>query len=249
MARYTKIAKWKPIPVNFNAGRGGKKVLAFVIHSAVGSANGAFARFSNPAQKASTHFMIRQTGEIIQYVDTANTAWANGVCNRFGGPDPQVPWLPDYYNKRLGPNYVTISVELEGGAEPNVREPLTPPQYIGLRRLTANVLEEEGLGTALRHVNLLEHNQITATACPSGRVPWHRLISDEKAEEEEDNMAWIAKVANGQKRYLVTLGNGTLSKWHIPNPKIRRDLEKMLGTKTVDLDQTTLNKIEDRAKP
>lgn len=224
-------------------------MLAVVIHSAVGSAANAFRRFSAPGT-ASTHFMIHKTGRIDQYVDTADTAHANGVRNRLGGPDPRVLWLPDYYKAGTpSPNRVTLSVEMEGGAEPNVTEPLTAPQYGALRRLTRSVFRKEGLGTAQRHVNLLEHNQISATACPSGRIPWNRLIPDVNTLEEEDQMAWIAKVKNGQKRYLVTLGNGSLSKWHIPNPTIRKDLEKMLGLETMDLDQSTLNRIEDRVKP
>ena len=239
MARYP-IAKWQPIPVNFNAGRGGKRVLALVIHSAVGSADGAFRRFSNPTQKASTHFMIRQNGEIIQYVDTADTAWAMGICNRWGGPDPQVPWLPEYFNKQPGPNYVTLSVQLEEGRPDNFSGALVAPQYAALKRLTASVLREERLGAARRHVNLLEHNQISAAACPSIRVPWDRLIADVNAEEEED-MAWIVKVRDGQAQYLVTLVNGSLHKRRIPNVAVRKDLEKMLGTQTVQVDARTLD--------
>ena len=42
--------------------------------------------------------------------------------------------------------------------------------------------------------NLFEHREWTATACPSGRIPWARLIADLEAASgraaEREVMAW-----------------------------------------------------------
>lgn len=191
MSRYSD-ALWKPVP-EFYPGRRGYRVESFVIHSAVGYAAAVYARFTQPPVDASTHFLVLQSGEVWQFVDTGDTAYANGTPNRVGGPDPQVPWLPLYYSidpvTGIGvPNFVTISVEMEGGPMGNESEPWTEAQYAALVKLTRWVLAEHGLGPAERHVNLLEHNQISATACPSNRNQWDRLIAD--VNTMEDDMAW-----------------------------------------------------------
>jgi hypothetical protein len=40
------------------------------------SLNGVWGHFCNPATKASAHFCISKEGEIWQFIDTANRAWA-----------------------------------------------------------------------------------------------------------------------------------------------------------------------------
>lgn len=164
MARYSAFG-WTPIQRGFSRGRRGQKVIALVIHSAVAQDRSTHATFASGI--ASTHFIVHQNdtnGPGHQFVDTNNTAWSNG--NRL-------------WNQR------TVTTELEGGRKPNYSEPLTSYQYQELVKWVYWSLKEHGLGRAKRGVivngvlkegNLLEHNQIVGTACPSGRVVWAPLI-------------------------------------------------------------------------
>ena len=204
-------ADWVP-SIAYSSGRSGIAIRAFVIHSAVG--HGRPARFFPLRNEASSHFWIAQDGRVEQYVDTFNSAWANGELNRVSGPDPRVPWLRDVYREIGGiggPNRATISTELEGGGEGNYSEPLTDPQFESLVELTRWVLEEHNLGPPIRHINLLEHNQISATACPLNRVPWARLIARLEGggllSQEADSIRRELKAANdAQNMILVELG-------------------------------------------
>lgn len=45
------------------------------------SLGGVWSHFNNPATKASAHFCISKKGEIWQFVDTDDRAWAQGVGN------------------------------------------------------------------------------------------------------------------------------------------------------------------------
>lgn len=162
MARYPEFPS-TPAGSAFSRGRAGERIKALVIHSAVGSDAATHATFASG--RASTHFIVHKDGTGHQFVDTNDTAWATG--RRF-------------WNRR------TVSTELEGGPLSNVSEALTTKQYAALVKWAFWSLKTHGLGRPERGVitgstitgNLLEHNQIVATQCPSGRVPWTRLIRD-----------------------------------------------------------------------
>lgn len=79
--------------------------IAIVIHTMGGTLPGCDSWFQNPQSQVSAHYGIGQdTGEIHQYVQEQDTAWANGVLesgNRwFGTPG-------------VNPNAETISIETE----------------------------------------------------------------------------------------------------------------------------------------
>jgi hypothetical protein len=71
----------KPITVNFNQGMM-STLQGLVIHITDGkdkklpNLSGLWSQFSNPATRVSAHFGISKKGEIWQFVDTANRAWA-----------------------------------------------------------------------------------------------------------------------------------------------------------------------------
>jgi N-acetyl-anhydromuramyl-L-alanine amidase AmpD len=173
-------ARWTPSN-EMSVGRAGQPIIAVVDHSAVGPRSAVIARFTQPPLDASTHFLVNQNGSVDQFVDTDDTAWANGTLDRSGGPDPAVGWLADYYrviDNVGGPNRVTISIEWEGGAQGNEHEPPTEAQYQAALRLHRWIFANHGLRAPKRNDTLLEHNQISATSCPSGRIPWGRLTTD-----------------------------------------------------------------------
>lgn len=61
-------------------------------------------------------------------------------------------------------------------------EPLTEPQYQTTLRLHRWLRQQGVLTVCERRVDLWEHNELMATDCPSGRIPWDRLIRDLKEE-------------------------------------------------------------------
>ncbi|MCZ0980143.1 peptidoglycan-binding protein [Streptomyces diastatochromogenes] len=80
MARFSG-ATWKPIPTNYTAG-GQDSVRGVVIHIMDGSYAGTDSWFRNPAAQASSHFGTSRAGQLCQWVDTANRAWAQAGGNR-----------------------------------------------------------------------------------------------------------------------------------------------------------------------
>lgn len=63
-------------------GRANNKVIAIVDHIMSGTLIGTDSWFQNPASKVSSHFGVGKSGDIHQYVDINNVAWANRVVNK-----------------------------------------------------------------------------------------------------------------------------------------------------------------------
>ena len=81
MAVYPK-ARWAPCsPANFSTGRITNYKRA-VVHVAQGSATSCINWFNNPKAQVSAHFLNPFVGPIVQFVDTAYTAWH---CAQFNG--------------------------------------------------------------------------------------------------------------------------------------------------------------------
>lgn len=104
---------------NYTLWRSGWDVRAIVLHTMGGYLAGSDAWFNNPSSQVSAHFGIGLNGDIHQYVDLNNTAWANGILEsgnkwqfRFGSTNP---------------NYRTVSIETEDRADPTT--PVTQKQF------------------------------------------------------------------------------------------------------------------------
>lgn len=74
-------AKWRPIVHNFTEG-GQEQVLGLVVHIMAGTLEGSEAWFNNEKARASSHFGTGKDGELRQWVDTADRAWAQAAGNR-----------------------------------------------------------------------------------------------------------------------------------------------------------------------
>lgn len=74
-------ASWRPIPVNFTRG-GQQMVRGVVVHIMAGTLAGTDSWFRNPAARASSHFGTGKAGQLYQWVDTADRAWAQADGNR-----------------------------------------------------------------------------------------------------------------------------------------------------------------------
>lgn len=79
MALFSK-AKWRPVKNFTNNGQ--EKVLGVVVHIMDGTLEGSEAWFNNSSAQASSHFGTGKDGELRQWVDTADRAWAQAAGNR-----------------------------------------------------------------------------------------------------------------------------------------------------------------------
>ncbi len=74
------FAEWRgPVPGRTPGGMG--SVQGVVFHIMGASYAAADGWFHNPASKVSAHFGIKQTGSLVQWVDTADRAWHAGAAN------------------------------------------------------------------------------------------------------------------------------------------------------------------------
>ncbi len=138
-------------------------------HSIVGTLAAAKWRFLNMSEEASAHFLFPKIGAPTQMVDSDDAAWHSG-------------------------NYLANlhfhGFEFEGGAPGNYSEPLTDNQVEWGIKVTRWLRETHNSPKIyVRRETLWEHNEVQATSCPSGRIPWARLINEweddiDKAEVE-----------------------------------------------------------------
>ena len=147
------------------AGRTVNTVWGAICHSMVGAYAGALSRLMGP-DRASWHFSVLKNGDVFQHYDTTVVCWHAGDAAVNGG---------------------YVGIEHEGGGPGNEREPLTPEQLAASVKLVRWLSETHGF--PLNREHLREHNEVYATACPSGRIPW--------AEYEEDGMDAETRAAIG----------------------------------------------------
>ena len=180
---------WIPSP-NYGYPRGGLGQLGAAIeakrsggefwHSMVGSLVAAKHRFLNPAEEASAHFLFPRDGVPTQMIDSEDVAWHSG-------------------------NYLANlhfhGFEFEGGAPGNLSEPLTENQIEWGIRITEWLrIAHRTPKIYIRRETLWEHREVQATSCPSGRIPWERLI-----QEMEDKMT----DKEFEERFLATMNSLT----------------------------------------
>lgn len=79
MARFDK-ARWHGVQ-NYTK-NGQERVLGLVVHIMEGTLEGSQSWFNNSGSQASSHFGTGKDGELRQWVDTADRAWAQGAGNR-----------------------------------------------------------------------------------------------------------------------------------------------------------------------
>src|SRR5438477_7895736 len=82
-------AHWLGSP-NYSAGRNGHDMSQpswVVLHTMVGSEAAADARFQQSGEQASATYGVRLDGAVVQWVDEADAAWANGATGRGGKGD------------------------------------------------------------------------------------------------------------------------------------------------------------------
>jgi len=164
-------ATWMASPHHYN-GRNGYAPKWLIIHGTAGgsSAENIGAWFQNPSSQVSSHYVIGQDGKVVQCVDEANGAWANGRIE--SGADP---WWS------VNPNYVTISIEHVKPKTDN-SDAITPAQKTASFNLVRNIINRypairkawaTSAGGITGHFSI---SPISRERCP-GPYPWEELFA------------------------------------------------------------------------
>ena len=165
MKRYP-LATWTPSP-NFNRGRGGVALTHIVIHHTDGQPrlDRAVEHLCNPrpsGSPVSAHFVIGQAGEVVQLVDTDDTAWH---CSG--------------WNKRsVGIEHVARTPGELGKDDPGL--PLTAAQLAASARLVGWLLQTLGLelDAVVPHCSspVTTHKDCGRADSDGGIWPWAKYL-------------------------------------------------------------------------
>jgi N-acetylmuramoyl-L-alanine amidase len=93
---------------NFEVGRRGNSLDAFVLHVSEGHFSGSLSWLLDPKSEVSYHYLVKENGEITQLVEDKDTAWHAGKmisANAYGAP-----YAPN-------PNFRTIGIAYAGFAQ------------------------------------------------------------------------------------------------------------------------------------
>ena len=177
-----------------------------VIHSMEGSLQAGFGVLDGPRQ-ASWHFSISQAGEVYQHVDTGNIAWTNGGFDA---------------------NRLFWGIECEGVEG----ESLTEPQFDALLGVVRWLWDVHDVGAFVRQETAFEHNEMVQfgsapTACPSGRIPWERLISELEGEpiEEDDMKISVIKTQSSPTQWVTNF----TTRWPLTSGKLKDEFVALVG--------------------
>ncbi len=152
------IAWLGPLPLSNEAvGRAGHDVKFIVMHHMAGTLPGADARFHNPSSNVSAHFGVSRSGDVVQWVKEADTA---------------------YHAGNLTANYESIGIEHEDLAADDYTdaEYAASAQLVQLLCLKLGVPIQSG-DFAAGVSGVVRHRDIVPTACP-GTLDVGRIIRE-----------------------------------------------------------------------
>lgn len=155
------------VPGNFATGRKGNNVTGIVLHTMVGTTQGAQSRFNNPSSGVSVHYGVSLDGVITQWVEEYNTAYQAG-------------------NWQV--NLTTIGIEHEDAG--NYNGPRTDALYEASSSLVADICKRYSIPCDTDHI--FRHGDVIdktaypgGTACPDA-LDADRIISMAKAKLGDD---------------------------------------------------------------
>lgn len=142
-----------------------------------GTLAGTDGWFNNPRSQVSAHYGVGLFGEIHQYVNLSNAAWANGVLEP--GNDWNALLLLEGRADLLGanPNQVTVSIETEDRGD--AAQPVTERQYAAVRAAArAALMRYPSIGVVTGHDTISPHSR---AHCPGDR--WRKADLAQLASE------------------------------------------------------------------
>lgn len=142
-----------------------------VVHVTEGSADAVVSWFNNPAAQVSAHYMVRQDGVVVQFVDEADTAWHAGRVYQ-----PTAPLVLE--RVPANPNGYSVGVEHEGDGT----HELTEAQRAASVALIRGICVRHGIPMTRTHI--VGHREIFAKKTCPGAIDVDRLVR-EIAEDSE----------------------------------------------------------------
>lgn len=149
---------------HFERGRGGERPRGIVLHTTHGTAESASSWFAHPESGVSAHYLVTLDGELLQFVEEADTARHAGRVR-----------APTTALASGDPNRHTIGIEFEDGGDPEgVARPVA--QYRTGARLIREVASRWEIALDRQHI--VGHREIfAAKSCP-GNLDVERLIRE-----------------------------------------------------------------------
>lgn len=190
--------------VNFTS-KSSRDIKGIVLHSMWGTQSGSIAWFKNPDAKASAHYCISKTGQIVQCVEDKDIAWHAGIFD-----EPIADWL------KPNPNNVTIGIELED--ERNSEWIYPQPQIDALKWLIERLCTMYDIPQDSSHILLHKNLNPSRRTDPVGNFDLGWVLSNSQPENillkvlDENDIT-----TEGQLREVI--GH------HKDYPVITRDLE------------------------
>ncbi len=173
---------------NFEKGRQGRKPIAIVIHTMVGSLEGTYAWFRNPESKVSSHYGVGLDGRCWRFVKEEDTSWHAG---RVYTPT----WkLYDGTN----PNYYTIGIENEDNGQPDAER--TEAQYQTNAGLVVEICKRWNIPIDREHV--IGHREIYAKKTCPGALDVDRIVSLAKKMANEITQPTLQWAINLESFFL-----------------------------------------------
>lgn len=158
--------KRAPLSINFRRGRDSPYAVdMIVIHVTEGDAASVVSWFNNPDAQVSAHYMVRQDGVVVQFVDEEDTAWHAG---RVSAPTAELVIDRTPSN----PNGFSIGVEHEGDGT----EPLTLAQRIASVSLVRDICARRAIPLDRRHI--VGHHEIYALKSCPGAISVDALVKE-----------------------------------------------------------------------
>lgn len=163
-----------------------------VLHTMVGTADAANARFQQSSEQASATYGVKLDGSLVQWVDEANAAWANGATGRGG----------------RGDNLDSISIEHEDNGDFN--GPRTPALYAASSQLVRSICLRYNIPIDRNHIIGHRECDFAQTACPDS-LDLDRIVNG--ANEEDTLTAAQAQQLTEIWNMLYYFGDS-----HLPAP-------------------------------
>jgi len=145
-----------------------------IIHTMVGTWQGAAARFDNPASQVSAHYGVKEDGTLIHWLEETFTAYHAGNY---------------LMNQR------SIGIEHEDMGDYNGVRP--DSLYIESSKLVADICKFYSIPIDRQHI--LKHNEVVATGCPDA-LDVDRIVRMAQALSNPEPMATITQKDLDQMR-------------------------------------------------
>lgn len=158
---------------NYRVGRRGTyPVDMLVIHVTEGDASSTVAWFNNPEAKVSAHYLVREDGRIVQFVDEGNTAFHAG---RVSAPTAEL--VLD--RAGVNPNSFSIGIEHEGDG----KHEMTSAQRGASIALIQDICQRRSIPIDRTHI--VGHHEIFALKSCPGAIDVDALVAEAAGESPE----------------------------------------------------------------